>query len=238
MLPIQTELYVKLVSMANCASCGKQNYHSAKFCVGCGLPLAEKIQSSTSRKITNTPHWPLYFLIMAGVAFFVYYIKMKKYGRHDTQKVEVIPIPKPPTVVDNFPSLKSYDSLAAPAPTINDANSAASSTSHQPHSYLQQDGKLAFRSDCYVIVTGSYMEESYAASYVATMKKEGYRNAGYLWIPDYPSLSGKSLYATFIGPYQTYIECENSLRSMKTNSRFWYGIKVSNDPERVEIRIK
>ncbi|MDZ4810927.1 MAG: zinc-ribbon domain-containing protein [Bacteroidota bacterium] len=105
-------------------------------------------------------------------------------------------------------------------------------------SYLDNDGKLVYQSDCFVIITGSFAEKKYARDYVTTMRNDGHNNGGYLWIPDYPSLSGKRFYATFIGPYQSYTECENNLRTLRTNSRFWYGKKVSYNPEQIEIRIK
>ena len=98
------------------------------------------------------------------------------------------------------------------------------------------NGLLVHRSDCFVIITGSFANEAYARDFAVNMKNEGYQNTGYLWIPDYPSLSGKQFYATFIGPYQTYSDCENNLRTLKKTGRFWYGIKVSYENTRVEIR--
>jgi serine/threonine protein kinase len=103
-------------------------------------------------------------------------------------------------------------------------------------SYLDNNGKLVFRTDCYVIITGSFSYESDAKNDVQRIRNEGYSNAGYLWIPDYPSLSGKEFYAPFIGPFQTYDECERNLRSLSKTGRFWYGVKVSYDNARVEIR--
>jgi len=112
----------------------------------------------------------------------------------------------------------------------------ASENTEQELSYTNSDGKLVYKSDCFVIVTGSFSYETDARNDVLRMKNEGYSNAGYLWIPDYPSLSGKQFYAPFIGPFQTYEECQNSLRSLSKTGRFWYGKKVSYDNTQVEIR--
>jgi hypothetical protein len=117
--------------------------------------------------------------------------------------------------------LDSYD------PTSSNAGQA---------SYIDPEGKLVYKSDCFVIITGSFSYETDAKNEVVRMKNEGYTNAGYLWIPDYPSLSGKQFYAPFIGPFQSYSECENNLRSLTKTGRFWYGVKVSFDNTRVEIR--
>jgi serine/threonine protein kinase len=107
---------------------------------------------------------------------------------------------------------------------------------HNGVSYISSQGKLVYGSDCFVIITGSFANETDAKNDVQRIRNEGYSNAGYLWIPDYPSLSGLQLYAPFIGPFQTYEECEKNLRTLPKTGRFWYGIKISYDNTRVEIR--
>lgn len=103
-------------------------------------------------------------------------------------------------------------------------------------SYTDNEGKLVFKSDCFVIITGSFTYERDVKTDVRRLKEMGYANAGYLWIPDYPSLSGKPFFAPFIGPFKSYSECETNLRSLAKAGRFWYGLKVSFDARRVEIR--
>jgi hypothetical protein len=104
-------------------------------------------------------------------------------------------------------------------------------------SYLGNNGKLIYKSDCFVIITGSFTYEKDVINDVSRMRNEGYSNAGYIWIPDYPSMSGKQLYAPFIGPFQSYEECKKNLQSLSKTGRFWYGLKVSYTPQRVEIRL-
>jgi hypothetical protein len=54
-------------------------------------------------------------------------------------------------------------------------------------SFLEGDGKLNYQSDCYIIVEGAYSYVSDAQNHVLEMRSNGKSNAGYLWIPDYPS---------------------------------------------------
>ncbi len=110
-------------------------------------------------------------------------------------------------------------------------------TNIQASSYTEREAKLVYQSDCYVIITGSFSYETDAKNEVKRIRTAGHSNTGYLWIPDYPSLSGKSFFAPFIGLFQTYQECEKNLRSLTRTGMFWYGVKVSYSPERVEIRI-
>lgn len=102
-------------------------------------------------------------------------------------------------------------------------------------STLNENKKLVFQSPCYVIVTGAYVTENDARNGVSQTIAEGYSNAGYLWIPDYPSLSGKQFFSTFLGPYPTYDECKVSLNSIRQTGKSWYGVKVSYENTRVEI---
>lgn len=103
-------------------------------------------------------------------------------------------------------------------------------------SYNAANGKLIFKSDCYVIITGSFGYEADAINEVKRIRNSGHSNAGYLWIPDYPSLSGKQFYAPYIGPFASYSDCEYNIRSLTKTGRFWYGVKVSYQNDRVEIR--
>lgn len=217
--------------MAFCTKCGKSNSDKARFCTSCGSTLATGIPEIQKAAIkldvkpsTNKKYWPLFIIIAAlllGTGAYLIFFNKKKGG--DTAQTI-------PAVI-----------TAMPVTTNNDQHSAGqknNNTTSTAISYTNEYGKLIYLSDCYIIVTGSFVEEYNARDYVNSMKYQGFSNVGYLWIPDYPSLSGKRFYATFIGPYQSYNECETNLRTLKINSRFWYGKKVSNNPEQIEIRVK
>lgn len=223
--------------MAYCIKCGKQNIDTAKFCTGCGTVLTIAASSqpaptspvsfqeviTPASRIKNT-----WIIIGVGAvlglsigAYFIFFNTSAKQKKEEISNVNTT----------SAPTFDSTAKMVESPPVQTDVPTTGAS-------YIDADGKFVYRSDCFVIITGSFADENYTRGYVNTMKNEGHSNAGYLWIPDYPSLSGKRFYATFIGPYQSYAECESSLRTLKVNSRFWYGIKVSSDPVRVEIRIK
>lgn len=220
--------------MAFCIKCGKENSDSAKFCTGCGIAIIKSgtVQSEKSipkdypsqawEKKRNKPAIILIAIIamlaLGSASYFIFFKKKKDDDSAVKNKNEVIDV----TTID--PPVSKTETI--------------SSTSTAALSYTDMNGLLVYRSDCFVIITGSFANETNARDYAASMKKDNYSNTGYLWIPDYPSLSGRQLYATFIGPFQSYADCENNLRSLKVNSRFWYGKKVSYNPEQIEIRIK
>lgn len=216
--------------MNYCIKCGKQNTESAKFCTGCGSTLTIKKQAVPQVSETEPFSPPKQFakrtwilisvFALLGIAVAVYFLFLKSAsfdGKDD---------------VRNMPQEENKIETEQKKP--NEQTEAA----NPDFSYTEYNGSFIYRSDCFIIVTGSFVEEKYAIDYVRTMKNEGHSNAGYLWIPDFPSLSGKRFYATFIGPYKSYSECENNLRTLKVNSRFWYGKKVSYNPEQIEIRLK
>ena len=217
--------------MIYCTKCGKQNSDTAKFCTGCGaiLTLVPASPGNTAAPSATTSTgknkitwWVIGIIVVMGLgtgAYFIFFNKKKK--------VDI-------AMKNTNPSTDT----AIRAQSVNPQSELSSTTPNNVTSYTDMNDRLVYRSDCFVIITGSFADENYARGYVNTMKNEGYNNAGYLWIPDYPSLSGKQFYATFIGPYQSYEECEDNLRILKVNSRFWYGLKVSYEPTRVEIRIK
>jgi hypothetical protein len=66
------------------------------------------------------------------------------------------------------------------------------------------------------------------------LKRKGYR-AGFLWIPDYESLSGAKFYSIYIGPFTKQYECEVATDKYKKSFPGSYGLLVSQDSKRVQI---
>jgi hypothetical protein len=66
------------------------------------------------------------------------------------------------------------------------------------------------------------------------LTRKGY-SAGFLWIPDYASLSGAKLYSVYIGPFATQYECEVATDKYKKLFPGSYGLLVSQDNKRVQI---
>ena len=95
-------------------------------------------------------------------------------------------------------------------------------------SYLKDNGMLIYKSPFYMITTGAFPSENQAKENVNDLRSIGFINTGYLWIPDYSSLSGKKYFSTFIGPFNTEKECRdqfNQLPEQYTNG--WYVRFVS-----------
>lgn len=86
----------------------------------------------------------------------------------------------------------------------------------------------------YVVNIIAVSRLSMAKAKVSELKKKGY-DAGYLWIPDYASLSGKKLYTVYIGTYATQRECEKATESLRKKFHDAYGSKVSQENESVFI---
>ena len=109
-------------------------------------------------------------------------------------------------------------------------------------SSLDEQGKLIFIDDCYILVAGALLYESDCKRWVQKQRSKDINNAGYLWIPDYPSLSGRENFATFFGPFNSAEDCASALQLYPKNQKFYYCKEVSMrngalNPDDDEIRI-
>jgi len=91
----------------------------------------------------------------------------------------------------------------------------------------------------YIINLEAAENEQIASDKVRELLKT-YKNAGYLWIPDYASLSGKKLYSVFLGPYYMFEDqtVMKDLIERKKTDKNAYGVLVSHDKRRVEMHDK
>ena len=91
--------------------------------------------------------------------------------------------------------------------------------------------------DFYIIAEDIASSEEEAKRLVEILEYEGFEKTGYLWIPDYKSLSGAEYYSVFIGPFLTIEECALEVERYRKSNPSAYGLLVSNkSTERVEIR--
>ena len=91
--------------------------------------------------------------------------------------------------------------------------------------------------DCYIINVTAVKTQEEARSEVTNLKNKGL-DAGFLWIPDFQSLSGAKYYSVFIGPFATQEECEKETEEYRKIQPNAYGLLVSQQNKRVEIRGK
>jgi hypothetical protein len=86
----------------------------------------------------------------------------------------------------------------------------------------------------YVITAGAFKTEGEAQALQEKLRRDGHA-ASYLWIPDYPSLSGAKMFLTFIGPFADIEECRRHLAEFRKTDPSAYGILVSNEAKRVQF---
>lgn len=209
--------------MLQCANCKKENLPTAKFCTGCGLPLINPAQPANimnpEYRTGNNRKPSVPFIMVSAVALIAitiagYFIFLNTKENKDYDPKQEV---KSSTAQTTVPVI---DTTALP-PSV---------------SYTANNGKLVFQTDCFVIITGSYAEESNAVDAVNSMKGAGYTNCGYLWLMDYPSIADKELFSTFIGPFDNYAGCMQELSIYKQNNKYAYGIKVSYENLKTEFR--
>jgi len=118
-----------------------------------------------------------------------------------------------------------------PNPTTNENVQSASANSEQSTSpTTHQNNSGAF----YIISVAAVKTENQAKTKAAELKNNG-NSSGYLWIPDYASLSGAQFYSVYIGPFTTQYDCEVATEAYKKQHPEAYGVLVSQDRKRVQI---
>lgn len=86
----------------------------------------------------------------------------------------------------------------------------------------------------YIVNVAAVKTESQAIAKATKLKNTG-NSSGYLWIPDYASLSGAQFYSVYIGPYSTQYDCEVATEEYRKIHPDAYGLLVSQDRKRVQI---
>lgn len=97
-----------------------------------------------------------------------------------------------------------------------------------------ETGKNKKHSPFYIVSVMAVSKENKAKAMAADLKKKGYPS-GYLWIPDYASLSGKKLYSVYIGTYATQNECEAATEELRKVFPDAFGTEVSQNTRNVYI---
>ena len=100
---------------------------------------------------------------------------------------------------------------------------------------VESESELPIDDIFYVITDTATKTELKAKELVDELKLGGYRS-DYLWIPDYNSLSGAEYFLVYIGPFYNILECAEEVEKYREIKPSSYGIGVSNNYERVEIR--
>jgi hypothetical protein len=86
----------------------------------------------------------------------------------------------------------------------------------------------------YIISSAAVKTENQAKAKASELRNNG-NSTGYLWIPDYASLSGAKFYCVYIGPFYTQHDCEIATEEYRKLHPDAYGLLVSQDRKRVQI---
>lgn len=86
----------------------------------------------------------------------------------------------------------------------------------------------------WIIAINAYAEIDTAVSEVLKLQQKG-EKAGYLWIPDYSTLSGKKMYCVFIGPFSYDFEAGKYLSKCKKDFPGAYAVKVDHEGSRLAL---
>ena len=133
-------------------------------------------------------------------------------------------------VIQSVDVLNSEIETPQTAVTNNEQSPANESEAAKVVQTTQQSQNGTF----YIVCVTAVKTEEKAQTNCADLKKQGHQ-AGYLWIPDYASLSGAKLYSVYLGPYTTQYDCEVATEEYRKNHPEAYGLLVSQDNKRVQI---
>ncbi len=89
----------------------------------------------------------------------------------------------------------------------------------------------------YLINVSATANSDEAIQQVQSLQAKGHP-AGYLWLPDYESLSKKDLYAVFIGPFSRIDTCIKYLSSYQKEVPNAYAVKAKHSKKRITIHNK
>jgi hypothetical protein len=91
-----------------------------------------------------------------------------------------------------------------------------------------------FKAPFWIIALNAFTSADSASAEVENLKKDG-KDAGYLWIPDYSTLSGKKMYCVFLGPFYNEIDAGRTLIPYKKENPGAYAVKCDHNGSRYAL---
>jgi serine/threonine protein kinase len=92
----------------------------------------------------------------------------------------------------------------------------------------------------YVISDRAYVTKDKSQAYITKLKADGYKDALYFWLPDYPNLSDKNLYVVSPGKFRQKQACQDFLSSYISQHPDAYCVfastKKNTPPDRFYLR--
>ncbi len=84
--------------------------------------------------------------------------------------------------------------------------------------------------DLYFVTDEAFADLNTTNQRVQALKATGYQNAGAIWIPDYPNLSGKPLYQVYAAKFSDRSSCGSFVKTYRQRKRDAYCFRASLDP--------
>jgi len=197
--------------------------------------LAEKIEQIDTQKSSNTL-WIILGVvaIIGGLVFGAIYLLGKKPESKNSISLsnKNVAVPKS----DGSFNANQSQNVNPPKQTETRSNYQTGQTSSQHESdEINQKSSTASNSDDFYILNSTAVKtESQAINKANELRNKGYA-AGYLWIPDYASLSQRQLFTVYIGPFYSQYECEKATEDYRRIVPGAYGTLVSQRRVRVQI---
>ncbi len=86
----------------------------------------------------------------------------------------------------------------------------------------------------WIIAVSAFQTADSASAEVLKLRGAG-KKAGYLWIPDYSTLSGKKLFCVFLGPFYTETDAGRILMPYKKENPGAYAVKADHSGSRYAL---
>lgn len=130
--------------------------------------------------------------------------------------------PATPNTVEAIDNQNNQKDSQSPATIKPSSNPVSPDTSNKPN--------LNLPSSSYFLIDSAYAKPETANKQLEKLKAKGYQQAGVFWIPDYPNLSGKQLYAVYAGKFSARAECIDLLRNFGLQNKDAYCTFASFEP--------
>lgn len=193
--------------MISCPNCNKLIKDDVKFCPWCGSKIILKIEDNTDTdKLTENVRVSYSFVLIIILILSIIMFIVIFFKESKTKKEYFL----------NYNYKKSNEHV------LNKKD-------------RRNYNKWGIDIPSYIICSSACYTEKEARKRTNQLIKNGYK-AGYLWIPDYPSLSGAKMYVVYIGPYKSRRTCVRELRKYQKFNQKAYAVLVSNNKKRIEIR--
>ncbi len=145
--------------------------------------------------------------------------------------------PKMKKLIYFFLCFSSFFSCNQSAQNTENKNDSTTVTEQSYVPEIEKTSDKTMKSDFFIISTSATADIKEAVEQVKKLQADKHP-AGYLWMPEYESLSDKELYSVFIGPFSAMDTCIKYLEVYKKTKPDAYAVKVQHKKERVAINNK